>query len=66
MANQYKLPYFFEYRPRPVSFIRGDFAVYIRNAASYDFKDKIFSLNAASNKGLPIFGGDFYLKKYGS
>ena len=28
-------------------------------------RDKIFKLNAASNLGRSIFGGDFYLKKYG-
>ena len=52
--------------PRLVSFFCSDFAAYIRkNAVSYGFQDKIFMLNAAFNRGRPIFGGDFYSKKYG-
>ena len=36
-----------------------DFAAYIRrNTVSYGFYDKFFMLNAASNRGRPIFGGE--------
>ena len=47
-------------------FFRSDFAAYIRrNTVSFCFWDKTFMLDVASNRGWPIFGGDFYSKKYG-
>ena len=48
-------------------FLRSEFAAYIpRDTVSCGFWDKSFRPNAAFNRGRPIFGGDFYSKKYGN
>ena len=50
--TKFLLPYFF-------TFFCSDFAAYIRrNTVSYGFYDEISMLNAAFNRGRPIFGGE--------
>ena len=42
------------------TFFCSDFVAYIRrNTVSYGFYDNNFMLNAASNRGRPIFGGEW-------
>ena len=44
------------------TFFCSDFAAYIRrNTVSYGFYAKIFMLNAASHRGRPISGGEWFL-----
>ena len=72
VASLHQNTVFFRIQAAACKFSRiSDFATYVRRNIIFKikflgFQDKIFRLNAASNRVRPIFEADFYSKKYSS